>query len=298
MDISGKAFLNGNVYNMKNIVNNLNYANAMSAYDKTGNLQTLETIIRSQIKLTDETINKFSAGAFYDNIINTQKAVEYLKDFYESLKNAKCDTILTSLRKELMQQLSWIDYSDQSFMKLVLCKSRMETAMSNNNYFQALINGYEGYKFISKCISKQLKAYINSNGSSENTATGDNYITLIDRLKSRKKDNFQKIDKNVNNEKRKIDEKEKYQSFLDPKSKFDFNKDNNYIENEILRRISKLWLKIKNNRNNCAHKSEENASMEEIHLCLDKTVKFFDEIINRHKKNGADNIELKLFTLI
>lgn len=298
LDISGRAFLNGNVYNMKNIVNNLNYANAISAYDKTGNLQTLETIIRSQIKLSDETINKFSAGAFYDNIINTQKAVEYLKDFYESLKNTQCDTILTSLRKELMQQLSWIDYSDQSFMKLVLCKSRMETAMSNNNYFQALINGYEGYKFISKCISKQLRAYINSNGSSENTATGDNYITLIDHLKSRKKDNFQKIDKNVNNEKRKIDEKEKYQSFLDPKSKFDFNKDNNYIENEILWHISKLWWKIKNNRNNCAHKSEENASMEEIHLCLDKTVEFFDEIINRHKKNGADNIELKLFTLI
>lgn len=308
MDISESTFLRGNVYSMKNIVNNLNYANAISAYDKTGNLQTLETIISSQIKLTDETINKFSVGAFYDNIINMKKAKENLKEFYESFKNTQCDTILKSFKNELMHQLSWIDYSDNGLVKLALCKSRLETAMSNHNYFQALTNGYEGFKFISRCISIQLKKYINSNNSTENKETEENYEFLVNYLMTRQEDNFQKIDKNVNKKnidvckKEKIinNEKKKYQSFLDPQQEFDFNKnkDNNYIENEILSKISKLWYRIKVERNNLTHSKPQNkSSIIEINSALRHTASFFSDIINRHQKNNADNIELKLFTL-
>ncbi len=298
-DISDNYYLNGVLYSMKNIVNNLNYANAISAYNKTGNLQTLETIISAQIKLTDETINKFSAGAFYDNIINTSKAIEYLKDFYESLKNSQCDTILTSLKNNLLQQLSWIDYSDQSFMKLVQCKSRMETAISNNNYFQALTNGYEGFKFIARCISIQLKEYINSNNTSEKYNSLYNYTALVKHLRNKQGCNFIKIKNNCKQQNIIQQEINRYKAFLNPSKSFDFdNYNNNYIETEILSKISNSWPEIKKYRNDCTHPCGKNKSTKEIITTLKNTVTFFETIINKHKANKANKINLELFTLI
>lgn len=295
-NISKGMNLNGEFFSMKNIVNNLNYANAISAYDKTGNLQTLETIINAQIRLTDDIINKFSVGAFYDSIINTEKAQEYLKVFYEAMKKPRVDTILSSLTTELMNQLKWIDHSEQGLRKLALCKSRMETAISNKDYFQALLNGYEGFKFIALSISGQLKNYINSNNGSEGSSFERKCATLVNHLKARQSDNFQKMDKYIKYKEKRKSEKAKYLSFLDPQQEFN-HKENNYVENEILIKLSTQWNRLKNNRNNCTHPDRMD-TIKNILTNLKETMAFFEEIIKKHEKNNSDTITLDLFTLI